>query len=268
MNPSPTFPQDLFSQGEKVDPFSAQTPFFKREGELQRFTRQVSFKSPQLFAPITGPIGCGKRTLALQFIQRYHALYTSVFWIPAATQSEIIAAYHRIAKVLKIKDTLCSLTSLLAAIQEKLKGQRCLYVFNNAPSATILTPFLFPEADRLIISLHSSPRAWPRPPFHIAPFSDQEILEFIDYYQASSMCKSPAFDLFLRLISPYPLALFYTLTLIKKTPTFSLHDLLATIQAQPPLFRALLKNSKNCAHYYQLLRHLVSLLRSNSKNRL
>ncbi len=261
MNPHPTFPQDLFPQTRKIDPLSIQAPFFKRESELRRFTRHVSFKTPQLLAPITGPIGSGKRTLALQFIQRYHALYDSVFWIPATTQPEIIAAFRRIAKVLKIPGTSHSLATLLIDIQEALRGRRCLYVFNNAPSATILAPFLFAEGDRLIISSSSSPRAWPRLPFHIAPFSDREIIEFIDYYRASSLLEDPAFDLFLRLISPYPLAIFYTLTLTKH-PTHTLKDILTTIQAKPPLFRALLKNSKNCAHYYQLLRHLITLFPS------
>ncbi|MEM7174524.1 MAG: hypothetical protein AAF443_01145 [Chlamydiota bacterium] len=245
-------------------PSNLETSFFKRPAELSRFVQSIRFNKSEILPPITGPVGSGKRTLALQFIQEYQHYYDFIFWIPAAAQRELSLAYQKIAKTLNIDTPSHSLSALTASIQTQLSHCQSLYIFNEATSFTVIQPYLPGHGHTIVISPNSSPTAWPRHPFHIASLSQEEISQLFAYYGKDSLISTQAFRSFLPLMPPYPMAVVYTLKLMK-CHNFTLEGLLATIKAKPELFWALSKNAEACSHYYQFIRHLLDLF--SAKNR-
>ena len=120
--------------------------FTGRDKLLTELRRRLSSSITTLLPhTLHGLGGVGKTQLATEYIYRYSSDYDLIWWVPAEQPSEMRSTLARLGRALGLPETE-DLSQALAAVYEALRtGQRYrrwLLVFDNAPRAEALTPFL------------------------------------------------------------------------------------------------------------------------------
>lgn len=126
--------------------------FTGRDHVLKRLSDGFTLDSGAGITPpqaIDGLGGIGKTQTAAEYAFRYRADYRSIMWVRAATEDELLADYHTIARLLKRPEAhLNEHSSIIQTMMEWFAMHPdWLLILDNADNLTLVEPFL-PRAAR------------------------------------------------------------------------------------------------------------------------
>ncbi len=150
-----------------------------RESLNERIFAKFTQQTERKVVVLHGMAGVGKTQMLCQFSQ-YETTkrdYDIRTWIPAETPTTIEAAFANLAKRLGVNIAQTPFSEWLPIIYQRLNSERCLFIFDNAPNASMLAPYLPTNTNHHCLASSRSDN-WPHT-VSVSIFSQSEARQYL-----------------------------------------------------------------------------------------